>query len=42
MAKKKNEKNAADGDILDYRHKSVSPLNIPPAGLGSASGGLPL
>ena len=35
MAKKKNQKQPADENILDYRHKSVSRLNIPPAGLAA-------
>lgn len=32
MARDKNEKQLAGENILDYRHKSVSRLNIPPAG----------
>ena len=35
MAKRKNSGSRNGGDVADYRHKGVSRLNIPPAGLAA-------
>jgi len=33
MAKRKTTKGKAGENVVDYRHKTVTRLNIPPAGL---------
>ena len=35
MAKKKNSNGPAGENVVDYRHKGVTRLNIPPAGLAA-------
>jgi adenine-specific DNA-methyltransferase len=35
MAKRKSANGSADANVVDYRHKGVSRLNIPPAGLAA-------